>query len=798
MSQRHSKTLLFSAVCAALYGQLTLAQEEQQQANNDALGFEQILVTGSARGGTVMESSESVSLLSDEQLELMTPRSTAEIFRTIPGIRSESTGGEGNANIAVRGLPVASGGAKFLLLQEDGLPVLQFGDIAFGNADIFLRADSTVKRIEAIRGGSSSTSASNSPGGIINFISKTGEQEGGSVSATFGLDYDSFRTDFEYGGEINENTRFHIGGFLRQGEGPRDPGYKGNKGGQIKANITREFDTGYVRVYFKHLDDRVTSYMPMPMRADGGSLPGYDALQDTLQSSHLLSLTRLDGENNVSTVDMRDGMHPVVNSFGLEASFDLSDDWSIEERFRFSDVSGNFVTLFPAEVGSASDIAQSIGGQGATLTYATGGNRGQAFDDPLAVRIHSFDVEINDFGSYVNDLKLSRDFEQSTLTIGYYKASQNIDMSWLWNSYLMELKGNNAALLNVLDADGQSYSDNGLYAYGVPFWGNCCQRNYNTEYNIDAPYLTFNTELDNWSLEASVRHDSGDATGVYAGAIQVERDINGDGTLSVPEQSVSAIDITRPSLVDYDWSYTSYSFGANYQFSNDLALFARLSHGGRANADRLLFGKVNADGSVSKQDAVDEVDQFELGTRYRVGSFSLFATAFYAETEEQNFEATSQRFFDRVYEAKGIELESAYFVGDFDFRGSLTWTDAEISEDALNPGVIGNTPRRQADVIYSLSARYNFDLGSVGTSIIGSSETYAQDNNDLEFDAYTQVNVFASYILADDLTLSLNINNLFDEVGITEAEEASVPANGIIRARSINGRTSSVTLEYSF
>lgn len=126
-------------------------------------------------------------------------------------MKVESTGGEGNANIAVRGLPVASGGAKFLQIQEDGLPILQFGDIAFGNADIFLRLDSTVQTIESIRGGSASTAASNAPGGIINVISKTGSSDAGSVSTTFGLDYDTFRTDFEYGTSINDSLRFHVG-----------------------------------------------------------------------------------------------------------------------------------------------------------------------------------------------------------------------------------------------------------------------------------------------------------------------------------------------------------------------------------------------------------------------------------------------------------------------------------------------------------------------------------------------------------------------------------------------------------
>jgi hypothetical protein len=34
--------------------------------------------------------------------------------------------------------------------------------------------------------------------------------------------------------------------------------------------------------------------------------------------------------------------------------------------------------------------------------------------------------------------------------------------------------------------------------------------------------------------------------------------------------------------------------------------------------------------------------------------------------------------------------------------------------------------------------------------------------------------------------------------GFTEAEEGAIPANGIIRARSINGRTVSASLRFDF
>lgn len=790
------------AVLSALSG-LQVSAEEQK----DLLELEEVIITASARPKTKLESSVSVSTVGAEDIQNFAPRSTAEIFRNIPGIRSESSGGEGNANIAVRGLPVASGGAKFLQLQEDGLPVMQFGDIAFGNADIFLRADSTVASIEAIRGGSASTFASNSPGGVINFISKTGEEAGGSIGTTIGVDFNSLRTDFEYGAPFGDDWNFHVGGYYREGDSPRDPGYKASAGGQIKANLTKNFDNGYARVYVKHLDDESIGYLPMPMTSSGGNVQGFDALSDTTHSPYMLSNLGVDEDGNIRRSDVAEGMHPVTTSIGAEFSFDFGEDWTLTNRFRKSWTDGRFVSPFPAEVADAQGLAESIGGVDATLSYANGPEAGNAIADPgmlngngLAMRVHMFDTEYNDLGNIANDFKITKSFNDVDITFGYYLASQSIDMAWLWNSYLLEVKGDKAALLNVRDAGNSLVTENGLIAYGVPAWGNCCTRHYDVDYDIKAPYVSAEWMIGDLTIDASLRHDSGDASGSYTGSSQQVVDVNGDGTISTPEQSVSVVDATTAKPVDYDWSYTSYSVGANYMLNNDLALFGRYSHGGRANADRLLFGpNLLADGSLLDDEAaVDEVDQFEFGAKYRGEDFGIFVTAFYAETQEQNFEATSQTFFDREYEALGIEFEGSYQLGNFNLTGTATWTDAEIVSDQLNPGVEGNTPRRQADVIYALTPSYNTERYSFGANIVGTTDAYAQDNNDLKFDGYAQVNAFAHYYFDSGVSVSLNINNLFDESGLTEAEEGSVPANNVIRARSINGRTSTVSLKYEF
>jgi outer membrane receptor protein involved in Fe transport len=110
--------------------------------------------------------------------------------------------------------------------QEDGLPVLEFGDIHFGAMDTFVRADLNLSQVQAIRGGSASTFASNSPGGVINLISKTGEEAGGAVRYSGGLGYDLNRAGFSMAPD-RPWLAFSHRRFYRIGEGPRHLGYNG-------------------------------------------------------------------------------------------------------------------------------------------------------------------------------------------------------------------------------------------------------------------------------------------------------------------------------------------------------------------------------------------------------------------------------------------------------------------------------------------------------------------------------------------------------------------------------------------
>ncbi len=347
-------------------------------------------------------------------------------------------------------------------------------------------------------------------------------------------------------------------------------------------------------------------------------------------------------------------------------------------------------------------------------------------------------------------------------------------------------------------------TDNGLVAYGVPFWGNL-HRSYEVDYDTAAPFAAVTAQFGRLTLDASVRLDQNKASGRYAGNIQrANVDMNQDGVISVPEQSVSAVDNAAAKPVNYDVNFTSYSLGANYGFTQSLAAFGRYSLGASASADRILFGNsVRANGTiVGDQASYNELKQLEAGLKYQTqklvpGTLGLFATFFHAETTESNYELTSQRFTERVYGADGVELEAAYALGGFEIRAGGTWTDAQIDK-AETASLVGKTPRRQAEFTYQLSPSYTWKKLSVGTSVIGTTKAYAQDDNRLVFPAYAYVNAFVAYTLRPGLTLSINANNLFNEFGLSEAEEGSIPSNGIVRARGITGRTVSTTLRYSF
>ena len=779
-----------------------------------------VIVTAGGRDKTKMKSSVSVSTISLGQIQDFTPRSEAEVFRLIPGIQAQDTAGPGgNSNISVRGIPVVTGGSEFVQLQEDGLPTVLFGDMNFGNNDYWTRYDSSVSRIEAVRGGGASTFASQAPGAVINYVSDTGEKTGGAVALSKALNYNETKVDFAYGSHITDTLRFHVGGFVKDGDGPTSIGYNAVRGYQVKGNVTQDLNDGqgYIRFNFKLLDDKEPTFTSAPALAklDGNKItgfsvfPGYDARKDSNQSIFNQSFQVLDNNGHVETVPM-EGIHVKSKSFGTEFQYDFSDIFSVHDALRWTDQSGAFRTQFVNVATAASVLGSTVNGQTVgSIVYANGPNKGHVFTGTYLNNNPNIDTNMSDMGSFVNDLVVTAKVPVGeghiTTKAGLFYMRQTVDQDWHVNRQYNELNGHDPAQLDLFsgpNGTGQQLTAAGQAGFNDN-WGSCCARNYALNYVNEATYVSVDYANGGWDLDGSVRFENVKASGWAQGGVA-------GPSVAVSDDLGSA---TLPSLVaggpkevlGYTKTYTSYSFGALYAFNPNLSLFSRVSRGGRFNADRqILGGNFGPDGQLSAQGrvtAVNFLEQQEVGIKNRGsiagGHYNFEAAYFKAQLTDNNYDFTliglgRDPIVHNQYHASGVEFSGSGQWGNFRLSGDATALDAKIVKT-------GKVPHALPGLAFQISPSYDAGKWAAGVSINGQSSTWDNDDNQHKIVGQTYVNGFFKVRPYDNLELAINANNLFNTLGYRGS--GGLFTNGstnIFTNSAVLGRTVTASLRYKF
>src|SRR3990167_8799016 len=434
--------LPFSAGAAAQ----GIEEAEAGAVEDEAEGLNVIVVTASGGKQTQIESSIAVTSLDDSLIQNFQPSSEAEIFRLLPGIQTPGTSGPGgNSNIAVRGLPVATGGAPFVQLQEDGLPMVLFGDIQFGNNDYWTRFDASTATIEAVRGGWVTTFASQAPGAVINYISHTGAREGGYIQINQGVDFTDTKVDFRYGGPLSEGLYFHIGGFIQRGKDPLEVDYTVNDNFQIKGNLTKEFADGasFLRLFFKVADTQGINYTGAPALADfDGSkitniraFPGFDGRSQTNYSIFNQNQLILNREGDFERVEIG-GVSTSQQYFGAHLHYEFGDNITLDNRVRYSDVSGSFSSPFLNIAPTSSVLGSTVNGAVvADIRFASGPNAGQSFTGEYLDNNVNVTTNIRDMGAFVNDLVLAGEFDVGDSAVvtargGFFYMTRPIPLNW--------------------------------------------------------------------------------------------------------------------------------------------------------------------------------------------------------------------------------------------------------------------------------------------------------------------------------------------------------------------------------
>lgn len=756
-------------------------------ADNDVLRLDALVVTGSITPRSKLESPIAITTVDRLQIDEKQPRSFVDGLKLVPGFYVESSGGETNENIFVRGL-IAGGGFAQVALQEDGIPVISESDVSFSSADAYSRFDTFTSNMEAIRGGSGAIFQGNAPGGVINVISREGtDRFRGEATLQLG-DYGLVRGDLWVSGPLSQTTTYALGGFYRISDGIRDPGYVADKGGQLRFNVkhTLANGKGYIKFLGKVLDDRNLFTVPIPLLYNGGSprsIPGGPDIRESTNASPDMARVFL-GNTPAGTLDfdLRDGVHITTAYAGTEIGYQLTDGLRLENRNRYTDVKRPFIAIFPSTIATplqsfANQFATSAnaGGQFAAallpngnynyqLTYP-GQNGAMAAQNPgAAATLNGNGLGMNqgfwfsetNFRNFQNDFRLIQSLNEDAtqLSAGIYYAYLHEDEFWHWQNMLTDVSRNQRRLdLVYLDAVTNQpigpATSNGLTQVGT------LSRRADYEEKQLGLYAAAQHKWQNWNFNLGIRRESLSADGV----MEQNQPYNFVNGAWIPATGATPPPGTNPALANASFGNgnflsarmpkrwdTAYSGAANYTINPKLALFTGYSRTYRLpRPENVITGTA---GSTFDPTAypTEHIDQYELGLKYSGRSIALFLTGFYAEDKD----VFAQRIFTdpqgniqtandvTAGEAKGVEVEALWtplpglgINPVFSFQ-QMEYTSDNFATATVNGTTVivnykGKQPIRIPELHGILNATYAFPRMAAGTFRITGSWRYVGD-----------------------------------------------------------------------
>lgn len=184
-----TKNLLTVSMIGLLAG-LGSSAYAQEPTDDPWLDLGLITLSGSGLETAVMKSPASVTVIDEGKLRRMSPISTAQLLRSVPGVIIKDSGIE---RIIIRGEDSGR-----VLIKVDGQALTDHT----GYGTPILIDPTTIERIEIVRGASSVVSGSRAIGGVVNIITKRGGDKPfeGSVSAGYFSATDGYRTSVNLGG----------------------------------------------------------------------------------------------------------------------------------------------------------------------------------------------------------------------------------------------------------------------------------------------------------------------------------------------------------------------------------------------------------------------------------------------------------------------------------------------------------------------------------------------------------------------------------------------------------------------
>jgi outer membrane receptor protein involved in Fe transport len=658
------------------------------------------------------------------------------------------------------------------------------------------RYDLMTKTVEIVRGGPAPIYASQAAA-IVNNVTVTGtEKTKGKAQVTVGTT-GLKRLDAYQAGKIDDNTFYAVGGFIREDDGHRDNGFPNDRGGQIRANIKRVTAAGTWKLSVNYLNDHNVFYLPIPIadpRNPSVSLDKYiDYFDGTMNSPSLRNVTQQyrDGTGAVQTGrrDLSNGRHLEFGNIGLQYEGDLG-AWRLSAKGGATkgrlDFDAFYSTSNPADSKTFANgflpAARTAFGPVDHLGYALAGTNGAQAYDPAVDSGLVMQGQYRNAGAhfYSNqaDINLTRSFQTGMGThdvkAGVYGSTYGTTSKSVYNDMLIEVKGKPRTLdLLAYSAGGAvlgSVTDKGVLRYTTTL------NQGDVDARMAALYLN-----DTWEVTERLRLDAGVRSERYHydgyALLTQQADLGNPATLA--DNTTRAFTGARQPHV-FKPHTTSWTLGANYDFTSGLGGYVRASH-------LEVPPTMNVASSVDPLVLTTKADQYEAGIKATFGRSYLYVTGFYTEFNPLNasfvaFNPVTGRndqtvpFFGKAV-VRGAEADGAWYVTDrFVVNASLTIQDPQyrnfVSATGADPSkVVGNQIIREPKVFGNVRPSYNFSVAGNQVDVYGSYAYTGKRFVDFfmatELPAYHSIGAGAT-VTHGDWQFQLTGDNLTNARGLTE------------------------------
>ena len=231
----------------------------------------------------------------------------------------------------------------------------------------------------------------------------------------------------------------------------------------------------------------------------------------------------------------------------------------------------------------------------------------------------------------------------------------------------------------------------------------------------------------------------------------------------------------------------SYSAGINYQLNNENAVYARYSNGEKAPDMQFYFDNYNKPG-VAPETRAQKVMQIEAGYKFKTSKVTGSIIPFYSRLSNIPVSSIGQDTTGFAYYTPvvfntlntfGVEAESnVSFTNHISVRAGLTvqsskatiWQSWVMGDNGKQDDALvndnGNTAENVPKLMFSVIPTYSFKNGYVFIAGKYMGKRAANMSNAFSLPGFLETNFGAGYNITSKLSITANINNVFNTFGI--------------------------------